>query len=165
MSMLLETKIEELEEQLALAYDNEREAQEALEEAQERIAFLESGKWQFVEKLQHRVDHLEKMQANGRWHEMDSAPKDGTLVLLLVDVQEGDPDEYFAPLEDERYSRTVGFCCEDHNGDPEWQFSGYNWMQDHFTQGGGVPIRWAPLKLATNERQRIMQLEANRGKV
>lgn len=76
------------------------------------------------------------------WRPMETAPKDGTLVLLLIYPDE----ERCCPLEDtEKGSRTVGHNNFEHDGEDRWLFSGWSWEQDHYTQGDGNPAGWMPL--------------------
>lgn len=72
-------------------------------------------------------------------YDMSQAPRDGTLLLLLLD-----PDEKLEhPLDDTpEYSRTVGFNNFDHDNIDEWKFAGWSWCNDEFTRGEGTPIAW-----------------------
>lgn len=70
---------------------------------------------------------------------MDVAPKDGTFLWLLVDYTDGSH-----PLEDATQAWTIGFNCLETLGDDEWQFAGWDWCQDRFTEGRGVVIDWRP---------------------
>lgn len=68
---------------------------------------------------------------------MDTAPRDGTLLLLLIeDAPEGADCNH--GTEDEKTWRTLGFF----NDDTEWLFAGWDWCGDVFTQGHGTPIAW-----------------------
>jgi hypothetical protein len=71
---------------------------------------------------------------------MDDAPKDGQLLWLKVDYTDGD-----YPLEDAQVAWTIGFNNLDDTGEDEWQFAGWNWCQDCFTEGAGKVIDWRPL--------------------
>lgn len=79
--------------------------------------------------------------APGGWQPIETAPKDGTLVFLLISTAD---DEQFTAMEDSNPSRTVGayFCDLD---PPCWQFAGWSWEQDRHMNGIGTPIRWQPL--------------------
>jgi hypothetical protein len=71
---------------------------------------------------------------------MSEAPKDGTMVRLLVDYTDGG-----GALEDEHpQSWTIGFNGSEDTGEDEWKFAGWCWTHDHFTQGSGTPVGWLP---------------------
>jgi hypothetical protein len=70
---------------------------------------------------------------------MDSAPKNNTLVCLLVDYTDGDH-----PLEDTQQAWTIGFNNFEDSEIDEWQFAGWSWSQDCFCEGRGRVIGWAP---------------------
>lgn len=71
--------------------------------------------------------------------DMSVAPKDGTMVRLLVDYREGG-----APLDDVAKAWTIGFNNLGNTGEDLWQFAGWCWVHDHFTQGSGTPVGWLP---------------------
>ncbi|WP_417724606.1 cell division protein ZapB [Salipiger sp.] len=71
---------------------------------------------------------------------MSSAPKDGTMLRLLVRY---DQDNWF-PLEDSAEAWTIGFNALDDTGEDVWQMAGWNWEHDCFTAGGGTVIGWLP---------------------
>lgn len=73
------------------------------------------------------------------WLTMESAPKNGTMIRLLVDYTSGDH-----PLEDAIQAWTIGFNGFEDTGDDEWKFAGWSWQQDCFTEGAGQPIGWLP---------------------
>jgi hypothetical protein len=74
------------------------------------------------------------------WNEdMKTAPRNGTLLLLVVQYHGNDGN----PLEDKEYARTVGHNSREHDGEDRWEFAGWSWEQDCFTQGDGVPVKWA----------------------
>lgn len=62
------------------------------------------------------------------------APKDGTIVRLLVEwpTREQNPDGPWATLDDAVRSWTIGFNDEVNTGRDAWQFVGWNWNQDCF---------------------------------
>lgn len=73
------------------------------------------------------------------WQPIDTAPKDGTLVQLLIYPDE----ERCCPLEDSAEpTRTVGHNNFTNDGEDVWLFAGWNWEQDHYTQGEGNPCMW-----------------------
>ena len=73
---------------------------------------------------------------------LTDAPKDHTLLWLLVDYS-GDGAN---PLEDEILGWTIGHNGFDHTGVDEWEFAGWSWEQDCFTQGVGNVVGWYPLQ-------------------
>jgi hypothetical protein len=76
------------------------------------------------------------------WKAIETAPKDGTMVRLLVDYS----DDGDNPLEDaDRPTATIGFNSLEDTGDDLWQFAGWSWHQDCFCEGHGRPVGWLPL--------------------
>jgi hypothetical protein len=74
------------------------------------------------------------------WRDMATAPKDGTLLRLLVDF------EHHATEDGEGPQPTIGSNTWDNHHDfDEWQFAGWNWEQDCYTQGIGKPVGWLPM--------------------
>ena len=73
------------------------------------------------------------------WRPIADAPRDGTLLLLVVDYEAEDADN---ALEDKLRARTVGFNNLDCDGEDRWQFAGWCWSHDHFVEGRGAPILW-----------------------
>lgn len=77
-----------------------------------------------------------------QWRPMNTAPKNGTIVRLLVDYS---GDDACHPLEDAQVTHTVGGCTDDHTGLSEgFKFAGWSWEQDCFCEGRGKPIGWLP---------------------
>jgi hypothetical protein len=74
------------------------------------------------------------------WLDPSIAPKDGTIVRLLVK-----PDmEAFTSLQDsEDAFETIGFNHSDESGEDTWHFAGWDWAHDCITQGHGEVIGWA----------------------
>lgn len=72
------------------------------------------------------------------WRPMETAPRDGTMLRLLVRFTEH-------PTEDDEVAPTIGAYADEGNPDGAWQFAGWCWTHDHFTEGKGVPIAWLPL--------------------
>ena len=66
------------------------------------------------------------------------------VVLLLVDYS----DDGEHPLDDADKAITIGHNNDHNVGEGEgcgWQFAGWSWQQDCYTEGRGKPIGWAPL--------------------
>lgn len=88
---------------------------------------------------------LARVQADPeRPRPIETAPKNNTLLRLLVDYTGEDSAH---PLEDDILAWTVGFNNDDNVGEGEgqgWQFAGWSWQQDHFTEGRGKAIGWLP---------------------
>jgi hypothetical protein len=73
--------------------------------------------------------------------DMSKAPRNGTLLQLLVQRGDGDHMDGF---DDSNPSRTMGFNDFDNTQVDRWQFPGWNWSHDFITtQGDGTPIGWA----------------------
>jgi|GEM_PF-3506629 len=73
---------------------------------------------------------------------MDTAPRDGTLVRLLVDFDENAIEDSISA------TWTIGACNDDNVSEGArigWQFAGWCWTHDHFTEGTGTPVGWLPL--------------------
>ncbi|WP_350649698.1 hypothetical protein [Pseudomonas sp. HY13-MNA-CIBAN-0226] len=73
-----------------------------------------------------------------KWRDMESAPRDGTLLRLLVSFDEHS-------TEDADEAPTIGANNFDNDGEDVWRFSGWCWTHDHFTQGVGTPGGWLPM--------------------
>ena len=71
---------------------------------------------------------------------IETAPKDGTMLRLLVDYT----DEGENPLEDEHQAWTIGFNQLSDTEEDVWEFAGWSWEQDCFTAGVGKVIGWLP---------------------
>ncbi|PJK00825.1 hypothetical protein CO641_02315 [Lysobacteraceae bacterium NML91-0213] len=79
------------------------------------------------------------------WRPMETAPRDGTMVRLLVKFDKHATEDTAEP------AWTIGANNDDNVGDDEhagWQFAGWCWTHDHFTEGKGTPVGWLPM-LAT----------------
>jgi len=73
---------------------------------------------------------------------MDTAPTDGTLMRLLVDFTSNATEDTAGP------AWTIGACNDEnvmHDERVGWQFAGWCWTHDHFTEGEGTPVGWLPL--------------------
>lgn len=70
---------------------------------------------------------------------IETAPRDGTMVRLLVSFTEHATEDSPDP------SWTIGANNFDHDGEDRWLFAGWCWTHDHFTQGQGTPVGWLPM--------------------
>jgi hypothetical protein len=74
---------------------------------------------------------------------METWDKRDEAVLLLVDYTDGEH-----ALDDATIAITIGHNNDHNVGEGEgqgWQFAGWCWTHDHYVQGKGKPIGWAPL--------------------
>lgn len=73
---------------------------------------------------------------------METAPRDGTVIRLLVRFEDH-------PLIDDNSEPmwTIGGNTFDNTGQDAdlWQFAGWDWTHDRFTEGTGKPVGWLPL--------------------
>lgn len=72
------------------------------------------------------------------WMPMETAPRDGRQLRLLVAFTEHSTDD------DER-GVTIGANYLEQNDLDEWLFAGWSWTQDCYTSGEGEVIGWMPL--------------------
>lgn len=70
---------------------------------------------------------------------MSTAPRDGTIVRLLVQFTDNATEDTVGP------AWTIGGNTCEGTGENVWQFAGWNWEQDCFTEGDGTPIGWLPM--------------------
>jgi hypothetical protein len=70
------------------------------------------------------------------WRPMETAPRDGTMLRLLVQFEEHATEDTIEP------APTIGAYEE---GAESWQFAGWCWTHDHFTEGKGEPVGWLPM--------------------
>lgn len=87
------------------------------------------------------------------WKDMASAPTDGTMLRLLVAFEEH-------PTEDADQAVTIGANNFDNDGEDNWQFAGWCWSHDHFTEGKGTPVGWLPMLDEPKARAVIQTVEA-----
>lgn len=85
-------------------------------------------------------------EREGVWQSLGTAPKDGTLVELVVDYTDGDH-----PLEDATLACTIGFNNLKNDGEDTWKFAGWCWTHDHFTEGKGLVVAWRPSRLCASD--------------
>ncbi len=76
---------------------------------------------------------------NPDWRDMATAPRDGTMVQLLVEFDENATEDTDGP------APTIGANNFDNDGEDRWQFAGWCWSHDHFTEGKGTPVGWLPI--------------------
>ena len=86
------------------------------------------------------------------WRPIADAVKDNRLYILLVDYTDEtnaaakakwEAEGYVwapNPLDDAFHARTIGHNNFDNDGEDVWQFAGWCWSQDHYTQGRGTPV-------------------------
>lgn len=74
------------------------------------------------------------------WLPISTAPKDGTLVRLLVNFECHATADKVGPCP------TIGSNTSENTGEADvWQFAGWNWEHDCYTEGIGTPIAWMPM--------------------
>lgn len=74
-----------------------------------------------------------------QWRPMESAPRDGSLLRLLVEFTEHATEDQTEP------APTIGSNSLANTGIDEWLFAGWCWTHDRFTQGEGKPVGWLPM--------------------
>ncbi len=70
---------------------------------------------------------------------IETAPRDGSMLRLLVQFDEHATEDTSGP------AWTIGSNSFDENGEDDWQFAGWCWSHDHFTEGKGTPVGWLPM--------------------
>lgn len=88
------------------------------------------------------------------WEPIATAPKDGSLLLLLVEADTESEDSSH-PTENALIYRTIGHNNFDHDGEDVWQFAGWCWSHDHWVEGRGTPISWQDFPKAEIDQQRV----------
>lgn len=85
----------------------------------------------------------------GQRQPIDTAPRDGTIVILWVDYSYDGPagdrlGEH--PLFDSANELipTIGHNNYDNDGEDRWLLAGWDWCHDQYTQGRGTPVLWEP---------------------
>ena len=89
------------------------------------------------------------------WRDMENAPKDGTMLRLLVSFDEHS-------TEDADEAPTIGANNFDNDGEDAWRFAGWCWTHDHFTQGVGTPVGWLPMIEASASTAKLDRITAER---
>ena len=72
---------------------------------------------------------------------VETAPKDGQLIALLVDYSN---TPTWTPFEDKNVSWTIGFNSYEHTGDDLWEIVGWDWQHDCFTNAEAKILGWRP---------------------
>ena len=72
------------------------------------------------------------------WNAMSTAPRDGSIIRLLVEFEEHQLEDHEAP------QHTIGSNSFDNTGVDQWQFVGWCWTHDHYTEGKGTVVGWLP---------------------
>lgn len=82
---------------------------------------------------------------------METAPRDHTLVAVLVDYSHCDGHD--CRMNDADRAWTLGLNGFDDTGLDEWQLVGWSWSHDEFCNGtgGGTPIGWLPFPFQKEE--------------
>jgi len=80
--------------------------------------------------------------ASAGWMPIETAPRDGAMLRLLVEFTEHATEDSEGP------SPTIGANNFENDGEDRWQFAGWCWTHDHFTQGEGRPVAWLPMLAA-----------------
>jgi hypothetical protein len=93
------------------------------------------------------MDLLKKYGANP----METAPKDGTILRILVDYTQKPPvpewrvlGEANPLIDTATYGWTIGMNLLEYDEVDQWYLAGWDWEQDCFTDGHGQPIGWLP---------------------
>lgn len=73
-----------------------------------------------------------------KWLDPAVAPKNGTLLTLLVRFTENSTDDATTAV-------TIGSNSFDDNGQDEWLFAGWDWNYDEWCAGQGTVIGWFPM--------------------
>jgi hypothetical protein len=79
------------------------------------------------------------------WQDMVLAPKDGTMLRLLVVP---DQEEFTAFDDSLTPYETIGSNNLSDTHEDRWEFAGWDWQQDSFITGRGEVIGWMPFKAA-----------------
>lgn len=119
--------------------DREEDLEQKLSKAQALVRKFLDGKTPVRELVAECETFLSASASHPvtDWLSMDSAPKDGTMLRLLVEFDEHQ-------TEDAMVAPTIGFNNHANDGQDEWQFAGWCWSHDHFTQGKGTVKGWLP---------------------
>ncbi|MDP3228475.1 MAG: hypothetical protein Q8N13_10940 [Acidovorax sp.] len=72
------------------------------------------------------------------WNPMSTAPRDGSIIRLLVEFEEHQLEDHEGP------QHTIGRNSFDNTGVDAWQFVGWCWTHHHYTEGKGTVVGWLP---------------------
>jgi hypothetical protein len=92
-----------------------------------------------IELKEALAAHPQPAAAGDKVRPMDTAPLDGTMLRLLVEFTD------HATEDTNGAAWTIGANSFDETGEDLWQFAGWCWTHDHFTEGKGTPVGWLPL--------------------
>lgn len=99
-------------------------------------------------KIEQAIDRA-AVPMVGTWRDMASAPKDGTMLRLLVNP---DQDEFTAFDDSLTPYETIGSNNFADTQENRWEFVGWDWSQDCFITGRGEVIGWMPFEAASPSR-------------
>lgn len=85
------------------------------------------------------------------WQSMETAPKDGTMLHLLVRPGQEELDPFTSFHDSREPYETIGFNQLSDTTIDEWQFAGWDWCHDCITDGHGEVIGWRAFGVATTE--------------
>lgn len=94
------------------------------------------------EEAQIVLSELHALSSKAYPQPMELAPCDGTMVRLLVQFEANATEDTAGP------AWTIGANNDDNVGEEErlgWQFAGWSWVHDCFTDGRGTPVAWLPI--------------------
>ncbi|MBA8799206.1 hypothetical protein FHW77_002925 [Agrobacterium sp. RC10-4-1] len=74
------------------------------------------------------------------WQPIETAPKDGAILRLLVNP---DQEEFTAFDDSLTPFETIGFNNLENTKEDRWEFAGWDWQQDCFITGRGEVIAWS----------------------
>lgn len=87
---------------------------------------------------------LSSTPESGWNYDMTKAPRDNTLLQLLIQHDEDEGSGCDGGFENETITRVMGFNNGADDGEDVWKFPGWDWCQDCIIeQGCGTPIAWA----------------------
>ncbi len=78
------------------------------------------------------------------WNDPATAPKDGTMLHLLIQPGQEELDAFTSFHDSRDPYETIGFNQLSDTTIDEWQFAGWDWCHDCITDGHGEVIGWLP---------------------